>query len=98
MARENGLDRELRELQDKFEERFVIRHFVDEEKTYISEKIVKESMGRGDGRKIVMVSGPEGFVAALAGKKEWAGGKETQGKLGGMIGKLGKGGWEVVKL
>ncbi|ETN40602.1 uncharacterized protein HMPREF1541_04879 [Cyphellophora europaea CBS 101466] len=36
----------------------------------------------------VFVSGPDGFVGALAGPKVWAGGREEQGPLRGILGKL----------
>lgn len=39
-------------------------------------------------RKVVMVSGPEGFVAHYAGPKVWIGGKETQGLRGGLLGEF----------
>ena len=40
------------------------------------------------GKKLMMVSGPDGFTSALAGPKRWADGKERQGPVGGMLGDL----------
>lgn len=34
----------------------------------------------------ILVSGPEGFIATVAGRKVWEGGVEGQGALGGMVG------------
>lgn len=42
----------------------------------------------GEGRKLLFVSGPDGFVEYLAGAKRWAGGMELQGPLGGLVGEL----------
>jgi len=40
------------------------------------------------GKDLLMVSGPDGFVEALAGPKRWHEGKELQGPVGGAIAKL----------
>ncbi|KAK3901491.1 Sucrase/ferredoxin-like-domain-containing protein [Staphylotrichum tortipilum] len=42
------------------------------------------------GKNLLMVSGPEGFVARYAGVKVWGGGKEMQGPVGGVLGELEK--------
>lgn len=50
------------------------------------------------GKKLLMVSGPEGFVAAFAGAKVWRDGQELQGNVGGLVGRLKElGGWLVLK-
>ncbi|KAI0020283.1 hypothetical protein F4780DRAFT_779637 [Xylariomycetidae sp. FL0641] len=55
-------------------------------------------------KNLVFVSGPDGFVAALAGPKRWAAGRELQGAVGGALGRLlGPGAgwgeqWLVLKL
>ena len=46
----------------------------------------------------MFVSGPEGFVNAWAGPKEWRDGRELQGPLGGVLAKLDLKDWEIVKL
>ncbi|KAK5656133.1 hypothetical protein OQA88_4893 [Cercophora sp. LCS_1] len=71
----------------------------------------RDSEGRPvvGGRNLLMVSGPEGFVAAYAGPKVWgtiehAAGKELQGPVGGMAGMLKAAfprfwaDWQVLKL
>ncbi|KAK0727352.1 hypothetical protein B0T26DRAFT_694242 [Lasiosphaeria miniovina] len=42
----------------------------------------------GGSKNLLLVSGPDGFVAAYAGAKVWAGGKELQGPVGGVVGDL----------
>ncbi|KAM0526888.1 hypothetical protein ACHAQF_004916 [Verticillium nonalfalfae] len=56
------------------------------------------------GKNLLLVSGPDGFVAALAGAKPWRGGGQVQGRVGGVLGELERreGGllrdWLVLKL
>jgi hypothetical protein len=40
------------------------------------------------GKNLLMVSGPDGFIAHYTGAKVWAGGKELQGPVKGVIGDL----------
>lgn len=40
------------------------------------------------GRNLFVVSGPEGFVRHYAGAKVWAGGRQTQGPVGGVVAAL----------
>lgn len=51
------------------------------------------------GKKLLMVSGPEGFVTTFAGSKVWRDGQELQGSVGGLVGKLRRelGEWLVLK-
>ncbi|KAK3685587.1 hypothetical protein B0T22DRAFT_222907 [Podospora appendiculata] len=56
------------------------------------------------GKNLLMVSGPDGFVAAFAGAKVWGAGRELQGPVGGVVGALKKqypgfwADWLVLKL
>ncbi|KAG5922832.1 hypothetical protein E4U42_005234 [Claviceps africana] len=43
---------------------------------------------RLSGKNLLMVSGPDGFVAHYAGEKAWLGGALTQGPVGGVAGQL----------
>ncbi|KAG5951169.1 hypothetical protein E4U53_003631 [Claviceps sorghi] len=43
---------------------------------------------RLSGKNLLMVSGPDGFVAHYAGEKTWRGGTLTQGPVGGVAGQL----------
>ncbi|KAK3939563.1 hypothetical protein QBC46DRAFT_315584 [Diplogelasinospora grovesii] len=42
------------------------------------------------GKNLLMISGPDGFIEVLAGKKIWANGQELQGPVGGVFGDLTK--------
>lgn len=87
-----------------------VEYFYDDKGTFIKKPdieaaVVGLEMGNGgkDGRDVIMVSGPEGFVNYYAGKKGWKDGLETQGVLGGVVGEILKsrkqgGKIEVVKL
>ncbi|KAF4511207.1 hypothetical protein G6O67_003025 [Ophiocordyceps sinensis] len=44
--------------------------------------------GRGPGKNLLMVSGPDGFVAHYAGPKAWLRGTLTQGPVSGVAGRL----------
>jgi len=76
---------------------------VDEEKTFLTpKKLSKMLKARGkssvEGTKLLFVAGPEGFVNHFAGPKRWNGGKEVQGEVTGVIGKMGLRDWTVWKL
>jgi cytochrome-b5 reductase len=47
--------------------------------------------------KLLFISGPEGLVNFLAGPKRWEGGKEGQGEVGGILGRLWLRDWKVWK-
>ncbi|PTB69555.1 hypothetical protein BBK36DRAFT_1156124 [Trichoderma citrinoviride] len=44
--------------------------------------------GRGAGKNLFLVSGPDGFVAHYAGPKRWLGGQQVQGPVGGVAARL----------
>ncbi|KAK3327889.1 hypothetical protein B0T19DRAFT_423070 [Cercophora scortea] len=56
------------------------------------------------GKNLLMVSGPDGFIATFAGAKVWGAGEELQGPVGGVVGTLRKqnprfwADWLVLKL
>ncbi|MCJ1293821.1 mitochondrial peripheral inner membrane protein [Xylographa carneopallida] len=83
-----------------------IEYFVDEEQTSISEAVIKGALqssvatseGSSNGRKLILVSGPDGFIEHFAGSKAWQNGKEVQGPLKGLLGQIDHSGWEVWKL
>ncbi|PQE03457.1 Riboflavin synthase-like beta-barrel protein [Rutstroemia sp. NJR-2017a BVV2] len=101
--------RQLQELQDKYPENLRVDYVVDEERTFIDQKMISraikpspESQDDNDlaqsNSKLLFVSGPEGFINYFAGPKKWWNGKETQGKLGGILGRMGISDWSVFKL
>ncbi|ORY04879.1 hypothetical protein BCR34DRAFT_572434 [Clohesyomyces aquaticus] len=81
-----------------------ISYFVDEENQLIkpgdvARRLDIESRGtEGKGDKVILVSGPDGFIEYWAGKKLWVGGREVQGPLGGVLGQMDLRGWRVFKL
>ncbi|CAK7216269.1 mitochondrial peripheral inner membrane protein [Sporothrix bragantina] len=64
----------------------------------------KAACSCAEGKNLVLVSGPDGFIEAWAGPKAWQAGKERQGPVGGILGQilnqdpqtLSK--WQVLKL
>lgn len=64
----------------------------------LSAKAPGVSSEPGTGRKLILISGPDGFVEYLAGPKVWKNGKEGQGSLGGVLRRLDLTGWDVWKL
>lgn len=104
------LTHHIKLLKVELKDRFDLKYFVDEEKSFIDEGVLgkyikssveSESKGTGDdgqSRRLIVISGPEGFVNYLAGPKKWSGGKEGQGSLGGLIRELHLEGWDVQKL
>jgi len=99
-------------MKHQLPEHISVDYFVDEEGTYITEAILKQLLlsdnlnrtsteggeGLKVGRKLILISGPDGFISSFAGPKIWENGEEIQGKLGGMLEKLSTVGWEVWKL
>ncbi|KAF2797463.1 hypothetical protein K505DRAFT_405776 [Melanomma pulvis-pyrius CBS 109.77] len=80
----------------------IVQYYVDEEKSFIRPGDVAKRLGPGspeqNGSKVILVSGPNGFIDYWAGKKFWVGGQEVQGPLGGVLGQMDLKGWSVFKL
>jgi NAD(P)H-flavin reductase len=78
-----------------------VQYYVDDEKTFIQTADLEKKIARvpqEKGSRLIMVSGPDGFIEHWAGRKQWVGGRETQGPLGGALGKMDLGDWKVFKL
>jgi ferredoxin-NADP reductase len=108
--------RELQDLQLKHPDHFSVEYLVDEEGTYLDQKMISQLTKKTGSEpkygsiatrgaiatridsKLLFVSGPEGFVNYLAGLKKWEGGKEGQGDLGGILGRLWLRDWKIWKL
>ncbi|KAF1917888.1 hypothetical protein BDU57DRAFT_555626 [Ampelomyces quisqualis] len=78
-----------------------VQYYVDEEKSFIQPADLESRIAptpEEKGSRLIMVSGPDGFIQHWAGKKQWVGGRETQGPLGGVLGKMELGDWKVFKL
>ena len=98
---------EVESLRAKHRGSFIVDYLIDEEGSYISESLLRmylsgtDQTSNQDGtprRKVILVSGPDGFVDAFAGPKTWQGGREIQGPLGGLLKKINPEGWEIWKL
>jgi cytochrome-b5 reductase len=105
----NKIVLELQDLKKAYEGKIKIDYMVDEEGTFIDKaKISKATSGSRSsnngtesvrsGTKLLLLSGPDGFVNYFAGPKEWRDGREEQGKLGGVLAGLQLNDWRVVKL
>lgn len=101
---------ELDSIKAKYKGKLTVDYFVDEERSFITEDILKRRLrnprtapysnsgGLQTGKKLILISGPEGFVTYFAGTKTWAGGIEAQGSVGGVLNKIKPYGWEIWKL
>lgn len=97
-------------MKSNYEDRLRIDYYIDEQKTFINEEAVQKCLDIGDAesasipelahsdRRLLIISGPEGFVNYFAGPKVWRGGEEVQGPLSGLLGRLNTRGWEIWKL
>ncbi|KAH8712211.1 hypothetical protein GQ44DRAFT_625684, partial [Phaeosphaeriaceae sp. PMI808] len=78
-----------------------VQYYVDEEKTFIQPTDLERRLARVSeekGSKLIMVSGPDGFVEYWAGRKQWVGGRETQGSLGGVLSTIDLKDWKVFNM
>ena len=81
-----------------------VDYYVDEKNWFIGandvQKLVARSSINQDATKkrLILVSGPDGFVEHWAGSKIWQDGQEIQGSLKGVLGQLNLNGWHVWKL
>jgi ferredoxin-NADP reductase len=95
--------RELEALKSQYPGQVTVDYYLDEENTFITKDAIRkaiEPISIEDSRKnkLILVSGPEGFISYMAGPKLWAQGQELQGPLNGVIKQLDLKGWGVWKL
>ena len=101
--------RELEELQkarnSDGKQRLDVRYYVDEENSFIQSKHVvarvrepRKEPTTSSGLRLILVSGPDGFVEYWAGRKVLGKGHEVQGPLGGVLSRLDLKDWHVWKL
>ncbi|KAF2878521.1 hypothetical protein BDV95DRAFT_478563 [Massariosphaeria phaeospora] len=92
----------LKERSISHTRRLSVLYYVDEENTLIKPGDVtsrlKPDASKEKGSRLILVSGPDGFIEYWAGKKLWIDGIETQGPLGGVLGQLDLKDWSVFKL
>jgi NAD(P)H-flavin reductase len=110
----NPIVKELEALQRKYPDRLEVYYVVDGDKKGVWKQPVDQKkvfvLPKNETQvkygavtmridsKLIFVSGPEGFVDHLAGPKKWEDGKETQGEVGGLLGRKGMKDWKVWKL
>ena len=103
---------ELEALKTRHPGQIEIDYFVDEENSYVTEDILRRYLSsHGDQssdhstddpearkKRIILISGPDGFVNYYAGPKYWRNGAEIQGPVEGVLRKIDPKGWEIWKL
>ncbi|KAJ5302082.1 hypothetical protein N7508_006945 [Penicillium antarcticum] len=95
--------RELEALKSQYPGQVTVDYYLDEENTFIGKKDILNSIqstptDSSRKSKLILVSGPEGFISYMAGPKLWAQGQELQGPLKGVIRELDLKEWGVWKL
>lgn len=105
--------RDLDSLVELHDKQFGVEYYVDEEKQNITKSILERYLQTqnhdtaesqlkpsisSSSRKVVIISGPDGFVNYFAGPKVWHEGQHVQGRLGGILKDIKPIGWEVWKL
>ena len=100
----SSIVRELEALKARYPGQVTVDYFVDEENTFIGKEAIlnyiksTDASGSSLKSKLILVSGPDGFISSMAGPKVWAQGMELQGPLQGIIKGLGLNDWVVWKL
>lgn len=104
------LVQELEALKERNKGNITVDYFCDEEDSYITQDVLKQYLTKPQiskprirqnasiGKRLILISGPEGFVNHHAGPKTWAGGQELQGPLGGTLKELDLSEWMIWKL
>ena len=109
---QNPIVRAMTKLRAEHPDHISLEFFVDEEKTQIDTAAIKhhlrdrkpvhddDASGAASklGKKLIMISGPDGFVDYLAGPKGWRLSVQVQGDLGGILSQMNTEEWEVRKL
>ena len=91
------------------QDHFSVECFIDEENSFITEDVLRDHLktqnteqiytaSRDSGTRLILISGPDGFVKHYTGPKAWKNGKEVQGPVGGVLKNLNTEGWVVHKL
>jgi len=97
-ADQNPIVHDLKALQTRYPGRISVTYFVDEENSRIDATTLSDALSNfvqpptsspdtaNTGSREIIISGPPGFIAYLAGPKIWQNGREEQGPLGGLLG------------
>ena len=103
---------ELEALKSRHAGQIEIDYFVDEENSYVTENLLRRYLSSNQEqssdhaideqparkKKVILISGPDGFVNYYAGPKYWRNGAEIQGPVEGVLRKIDPKGWEIWKL
>ncbi|OQU97395.1 Oxidoreductase FAD-binding domain-containing protein [Cladophialophora immunda] len=88
---------ELEALKQRYPGQITVEYFVNAEDTWIDEDAVLRALSRFDDKDFstgyatsqekrqILISGPPGFIAYLAGPKEWRNGREEQGAVSKLV-------------
>lgn len=88
---------DLEALKQRYPGQITVEYFVNAEDTWIDEDAVLRALSRFDAKDFttgfatpqeqrqILISGPPGFIAHLAGPKEWRNGREEQGAVSKII-------------
>lgn len=103
---ENLMVKELERLKSQYPGRITVDYFVDEENSFIGKDAILDFTGNSTqvsesakpGKKLILISGPEGFVNYFAGPKIWDHGEAVQGPVRGVLRQLHLDGWTIWKL
>ena len=90
---------EIRRLKAVHGERLQVDYFVDEENTFVTADSVQQALvSKPEGKAYVAISGPEGFMASLAGEKRVLKNKITARPSSGVLAELKARNWELMVL
>ena len=104
---ENIMVKELERLKSEYPGKITVDYFVDEENSFIGKDSILDFTTNSSnglveseqlGKKLILISGPDGFVNYFAGPKVWNHGKAVQGPLRGVLRQLHLNGWTIWKL
>ncbi|KAL2443820.1 hypothetical protein ABEF95_013394 [Exophiala dermatitidis] len=97
-SQEQGLMvKELETLKKRYPGQVTVEYFVNAEDTWIDEDAVFRALARFEDKHFsigsvaskeqrqILISGPPGFIAHLAGPKEWRNGREEQGTVSRIV-------------
>ncbi|OCT50473.1 putative cytochrome c import factor (Cyc2) [Cladophialophora carrionii] len=96
-AEKGPIVRELESLKQRYPGQVTVEYFVNVEDTWIDEDAVFRALSRfddkdfsagtptSDEQRQILISGPPGFIAHLAGPKEWRNGREEQGAVSRIV-------------
>ncbi|KAI4121564.1 MAG: hypothetical protein LQ338_006295 [Usnochroma carphineum] len=106
---ESPIVQELSTIKTRYTGDLEVAYFADDQNRFITKQDIHRQLRNSTrstgnsssnplGIRLMLISGPDGFVEHFAGPKVWKEGKELQGTLGGVLQKMDLQGWSVWKL